>query len=418
MSIVSTAGIVSNGLILNLDASDPKSNRSRLTNILNQISPRGLSSGALYNFTSGTELVNIPGVGTQNCTFVDMYNDYNGGSGNCCPSPYGYGDGRPVTGSTQYTYGILYKSTNRYTHPNWMYHYEFNSSGTYLTEFGVHNVGGYSGVETHLGDDWYWSRALFTTQATAATINTGSWMYEYARYNRFHVAKVLLAAGNHLDLHPRYWPDVGVSSSRWLDTSGNNNNATIQNTPTWVNTNGGGWTVDNVGTQWFDLDSRASQVNTLEGTVGGWVRFNSITGQNYVFISYGGNGTGAGFLLQSESADANKFEFTMFGGLMTQARANLGVGSSAQYVGQDIYMIGTWDSSTVKLYINGVLQVTANKTGNTAAMPSQSYFRVSSEFNRTRGVNGNVYSVQLYNRALTASEVLQNYNATKQRFGR
>jgi hypothetical protein len=30
---------------------------------------------------------------------------------------------------------------------------------------------------------------------------------------------------------------------------------------------------------------------------------------------------------------------------------------------------------------------------------------------------GNIASVQIYNRALSATEVLQNYNATKSRFG-
>jgi hypothetical protein len=40
--------------------------------------------------------------------------------------------------------------------------------------------------------------------------------------------------------------------------------------------------------------------------------------------------------------------------------------------------------------------------------------------NTSSGLNpmtGNIASVQIYNRALSASEVLQNYNATKSRFG-
>jgi hypothetical protein len=31
--------------------------------------------------------------------------------------------------------------------------------------------------------------------------------------------------------------------------------------------------------------------------------------------------------------------------------------------------------------------------------------------------NGNIAQVQVYNRALTATEILQNYNALKHRFG-
>jgi hypothetical protein len=40
--------------------------------------------------------------------------------------------------------------------------------------------------------------------------------------------------------------------------------------------------------------------------------------------------------------------------------------------------------------------------------------------NTSSGLNpmtGNIASVQIYNRALTAQEVLQNYNAQKGRFG-
>jgi hypothetical protein len=33
-------------------------------------------------------------------------------------------------------------------------------------------------------------------------------------------------------------------------------------------------------------------------------------------------------------------------------------------------------------------------------------------------LSGNISNVQIYNRALSATEVLQNYNATKSRFGR
>jgi hypothetical protein len=32
-------------------------------------------------------------------------------------------------------------------------------------------------------------------------------------------------------------------------------------------------------------------------------------------------------------------------------------------------------------------------------------------------LNGNIYSGKVYNRALSATEVLQNFNATKSRFG-
>ena len=38
-------------------------------------------------------------------------------------------------------------------------------------------------------------------------------------------------------------------------------------------------------------------------------------------------------------------------------------------------------------------------------------------FGLASDTNGNIYTTQIYNRALSAQEVLQNYNATKTRFG-
>ena len=203
------------------------------------------------------------------------------------------------------------------------------------------------------------------------------------------------------------------SGTTWFDTSGNNNTPTTVNSPTFTTQNRGGWSVDSVGTNNFNLDSRASLVNVVDGTVGGWVRFNSFASANYVFVSYGGNGTGAGFLLQSESSLG--LEILTFGGGITNGRASLLPGPSAAYVGTNMYMVGTYNLNTVTLYINGIALVSSAK--NLATMPAQSYLRISSEFNRTRGVGGNIYTTHIYNRALTSQEILQNYNQTKSRFG-
>jgi hypothetical protein len=79
------------------------------------------------------------------------------------------------------------------------------------------------------------------------------------------------------------------------------------------------------------------------------------------------------------------------------------------------YMVTvTYDSSLLKIYLNsdldssqaGGTDITWPETARTPIMGTSynSYF------------NGNIAIVQIYNRALTAQEVLQNYNATKSRF--
>ena len=211
------------------------------------------------------------------------------------------------------------------------------------------------------------------------------------------------------------YPGSGTS---WNDLSGNLNNATIINTPTYSNLKNGAFTVDGFGTNYFNLDSKSSLVNVNAGTVGGWIRFNDLDSDstNYVFVSYGGNAYGGGFILQHAGVGGAslRLELVTFGGSISGApRANIDKSTAMPYQGQDIYMIGTWTTSEVKLYINGVLLSTVSTN---AALPSRSTLRISSEGNRARGINGNVYTCSIYNRALSQQEILQNYNATKGRY--
>ena len=67
---------------------------------------------------------------------------------------------------------------------------------------------------------------------------------------------------------------------------------------------------------------------------------------------------------------------------------------------------------TNDIYINGVLSNSINSNVNI----SVSTVNIGRWQNGGRYFNGDIASAQIYNRALTAAEVLQNYNATKGRF--
>jgi len=78
----------------------------------------------------------------------------------------------------------------------------------------------------------------------------------------------------------------------------------------------------------------------------------------------------------------------------------------------------TWDTTTIKLYKNAVLQNSSTSPSNFNRCPTEpSIGRIA---NRTTGNvypwNGEISNHQVYNRALTAAEVSQNYNAQKNRF--
>ena len=79
-----------------------------------------------------------------------------------------------------------------------------------------------------------------------------------------------------------------------------------------------------------------------------------------------------------------------------------------------VHFVGTSDNSTRKIYLNGVLD-------NSGAYSSGIY---STNINLQIGAqlssfnyNGDVSAIRIYDRALSAGEVLQNYQAQKERFG-
>jgi hypothetical protein len=92
------------------------------------------------------------------------------------------------------------------------------------------------------------------------------------------------------------------------------------------------------------------------------------------------------------------------------------------YVGW-VYGIITINTTEQKLYINGALSATSNInfTNKTFNVPGRSFY-VGAVGGETEGTiiipfNNKIANAQVYNRTLSDSEVLANYNATKSRFG-
>ena len=78
------------------------------------------------------------------------------------------------------------------------------------------------------------------------------------------------------------------------------------------------------------------------------------------------------------------------------------------------YVVVTYNSSTGSVLYCDTIQVGSNAvTGFTSTLP----LRIGRDGNAADAFNGNVSQVSVYNRALSATEILQNYNATKTRFG-
>jgi len=75
----------------------------------------------------------------------------------------------------------------------------------------------------------------------------------------------------------------------------------------------------------------------------------------------------------------------------------------------------TWDGTSISAYLNGSLINSGTKTGPLNTSDTGSMF-IGRDDGIARYMDGNIAQVFMYNRALTASEVQQNYNAFKGRY--
>ena len=120
MALFHSPQIVTDNLILSYDVGNRKSYLGPpIQNKLTSISPL-TASGAGYSFIGGSEYSDIPTIGPTLVQYSNIQNNYSAVSTWCCPNPFSYGGGIPVSGSTLYTYGIVYRVESGYTNANLM----------------------------------------------------------------------------------------------------------------------------------------------------------------------------------------------------------------------------------------------------------------------------------------------------------
>lgn len=131
---------------------------------------------------------------------------------------------------------------------------------------------------------------------------------------------------------------------------------------------------------------------------------------------------------------ANNFEFTL-GFPYTYSSSKLGLEVGRAGIGSQIaysvnstptgiwyHLAGVFMNGSGNFYLNGIYQsnVTYNATVNSATTTSGNWTLGVELYNGANSIgimDGNVGPAMAYNRILSANEILQNYNATKARFG-
>jgi len=188
------------------------------------------------------------------------------------------------------------------------------------------------------------------------------------------------------------------SGTTWRDMSGNNNNGTLTNGPTFSSANGGAIVFDGVndcvllpnGLLSGTGDFTINQFIKCNGGIGGTTFGNYSTGNLQVFFG------------------------TVYIGMWLANNSTYLSNPASQYTTNPVMITASRNGTTTYFYINAVLQKTGSSSSTIGTLSSQ--FRLGTNTSTTEVYNGIIYTTQIYNRALSPSEVQQNYDALKSRY--
>ena len=207
------------------------------------------------------------------------------------------------------------------------------------------------------------------------------------------------------------------SGTTWTDMSGNGNNGTLTNGPTFSSANGG--FIDYDGTDdYVDCgNSSALSFGTESFTLDVWTRASAIGTTRFIVgkMDSPGLGSGTGYGLYLGNGGTN-WIFGVWDAAVLRIPTTPYTASPNVW----IYLAGVRDkeSNQVNLYVNGVLTASSSDLGmDTTVVTPFVVGGITTSNSTANRWNGDIASTKVYNRALSASEVLQNYNATKTRFG-
>jgi hypothetical protein len=400
--------IVTNGLVLCLDAHDAKSYAGEPTQnyVINTSSTGGW-------WGDGSSQTGLGSKGAVAITDENLkYNGYDtvlwtpGTSRNCylnSTEDFNYSET-----STEWTFSAYLKYEDGSTISSmsvYMYYPSSDGSGTGT----VTDVGGgwYRVRRTRTGSSNYISLAGFTGIAAMKKIYISGWQLEKKQYTT-----------------PVTSPATSRSATDgWVDRSGNSNSGTLVNgTNTGVSHYRDGQVIMPVANSYLDFDGSDDKVDCGSVTPD--------TGDFTIEFIYQltGNGGRGGLFERKAGSPYNGFSFGQGGsGDWSFAVSGTSNYSAGSYLKRSwtYPTLNTWyndvgvysGGNSVSIYRNGLLvsSTSGSAQGNLSTQGTRTNFLIANRDNST-SLPCKVGLVRVYNKALTAAEVLSNYNATKNRF--
>ena len=392
--------IVRNGLVLDLDAGNGKSYSTNRFQALGSGTVTANVAFAINGDGTFQRVAYGTVIGGYTIRPNDVVYSYVLGANGC----HYHGHIAPIPSGVYATFSFDYLVTGATNYP---------STSTLLAD--IENYGGsalYGNVVAANSLQNVWQRASFTVGPTSAAGTQAMFLYPGGCGTR------LADSGTIYFRNPKVeWTNVDTGNSTfsstsnisiWYDLSGNASNCTLTNGPTSNVSNKGNILFDGSDDYVSIANFLGHQTNT--GTIISWAYPSIITSGDRYLVGAGGsltvgatrairiyNGYWSTVSYGSSNEDYNSI-----------AAATLNTWQHVAFV---------WNLTTVNFYLNGTLY---SVTRSGMITPSSTTFSVGCPPWSPLGSNswnGRIANVHLYNRALSTSEISQNYEATKTRFG-
>jgi hypothetical protein len=205
------------------------------------------------------------------------------------------------------------------------------------------------------------------------------------------------------------------SGTTWTDLSGNGNTGTL--------VNGVGYNSGNLGSLVFggvddyvDCGSNNILNFTNSFSVSFWMN-NAIGSTFEYFVNRWTYSTGnyRQWSFDNSTRISNRISFRISGN-GTDYETTIISSTNASYSVGWHHIFGTWNGSLMSLYIDNLLVAGPTSKTSMVSTPGQKTFIGGGNLGSTLPMSGNIAQVSIYNRALTAQEIQQNFNATRSRF--
>jgi hypothetical protein len=200
----------------------------------------------------------------------------------------------------------------------------------------------------------------------------------------------------------------------WYDTSPQCAHGIFVNGPTHTSADASGRTVTFDGTNDYVRISTLNTLPTTQITMEGWIKPTRTVSTGTV---RGGvvSATNTTYLGIFNSADGGSTHSLHWANTTDSSRPSSAVGNIPNNVWSHI--VGTWNGSTSRAYVNGTEVWSSAQTGTIAAATYVVGTYGSGLTDGMHNFQGQIAIARMYSIGLSGEQVLQNYNAQKYRFG-